>query len=72
MDDHRVEIDIAYNDYFMEVYTIDCQELQDLIPLLKDDESDSFNIGDKIFFKKDLNAVSIVNHGLGFIYMDVI
>ena len=71
MDDHRVEIDIAYNDYFMEVYTIDCRELQDLIPILKDDERDSFTIGDKVLFKKDLNAVSIVNHSLGFIYMDV-
>lgn len=71
MDDHRVEIDIAYNDYLMEVYTIDCRELQDLIPILKDDERDSFTIGDKVLFKKDLNSVSIVNHGLGFIYMDV-
>lgn len=71
MVDRTLEIDIAYNDYFMEVYTVDRREMKYIIPALQDDERKSFTIGDKTFFKKDLNSVSIAGHGLGFIFMDV-
>lgn len=71
MVDRTLEIDIAYNDYFMEVYTIDRRDMKYIIPALQDDEQKSFTIGDKTFLKKDLNSVSIADHGLGFIFMDV-
>lgn len=70
-EDATVEIDVGYNDYWIEVYTIDRQELDGLIQTLSNDESKSFMINDKTFYKRDLNSVSIVNHGLGFIFMDV-
>lgn len=66
-----IEIDVAYNDYFIKVFTIDRKEMKELIPLLSDEEHKSFKLGEKTLFKKDLNSVSIVDHGLGFIYMDV-
>lgn len=67
-----IEIDIGYNDYFIEVYTIKCQELDNLIHELATDNNKKFNIGEKTFFKKDLNSVSIVDHGLFFTYMDIL
>ncbi|MBM6615560.1 hypothetical protein JTF06_11760 [Desemzia sp. RIT804] len=44
-----IEIDIAYNDYFIEVCTVDRREMKYIIPALLDDESNSFKIGDKTF-----------------------
>jgi len=70
-EDAKVEIDICYNDYWIEVYTIDRQKLESLIQILVTDGIKSFMIDDKTVFKRDLNSVSIVNHGLGFMFMDV-
>ena len=70
-EDAKVEIDICYNDYWIEVYTIDRQKLESLIQILVTDGIKSFMIDDKTFFKRDLNSVSIANHGLGFMFMDV-
>lgn len=64
-----VEINIGYKDYFVETYTINYQELDDLIQSLSNDEKE-FIIGDKKILRKDLNSVSIVNHGLGFIFTE--
>lgn len=66
-----VEIDICYNDYFIEVFTIEYGDLESLIQSLKNDKQKSFVLSNKTFFKKDLNSVSIVDHGLGFIFVDV-
>lgn len=44
-----IEIDICYNDYFMEVYTIEYLGYNDLIKALYDDNQKSFKIGDKLF-----------------------
>ena len=66
-----VEIDICYNDYFIEVVTIEYGDLESLIQSLKNDKQKSFVLSNKTFFKKDLNSVSIVDHGLGFIFIDV-
>lgn len=66
-----IEIDVCYNDYFIEVYTVDPGEMKQIMPDLLDDQKKSFELGDKIFFKKDLNSVSIADHGLGFMFMDV-
>lgn len=71
MNEPTIEVDICYNDYFIEVYTVEHQELKYLIQTLADEECKNFNIGDKSFMKRDLNSVSIANHGLGFIFMDV-
>lgn len=71
MTKQSIEIDVAYNDYFIEVFTIDRKEMKELIPVLSDKQYKSFRLGEKTLFKKDLNSVSIVDHGLGFIYMDV-
>ena len=49
MVDRTLEIDIAYNDYFTEVYTVDRREMKYIIPALLDDERKSFTIGDKFF-----------------------
>lgn len=70
-ENETVEIDVCYNDYFIEVYTIERRYLNTLIQTLGDDSQKSFEIGSKHFLKKDLNSVSIVNHGLGFIFMGV-
>lgn len=64
-----VEIDIGYKDYFVETHRVNCQELDDLIQSLSNDEKE-FVIGNKKFVKKDLNSVSIVNQGLGFIFTE--
>lgn len=52
MIEHTIEIAICYNDYFMEVYTVDRREMKSIIPKLLDDESKSFKIDDKTFIKK--------------------
>lgn len=70
-EDSTIEIDICYNDYFIEVYTIDHRELKCLIQTLANDRNKSFKIGDKTFFKSDLNSVGIANQGYGFLFMDV-
>lgn len=62
---------MCYNDYFIDVHTVGRQEMKNIIPNLLDDERKSFDLGEKTFFKKDLNSVSIVNHGLGFTFMDI-
>lgn len=49
MVDRTLEIDIAYNDYFIEVYTVDRRDMKYIIPALQDDEQKSFTIGDKTF-----------------------
>ncbi|GAB2499778.1 hypothetical protein GCM10008929_20430 [Alkalibacterium psychrotolerans] len=71
MTKQAIEIDVAYNDYFIEVFTVDPKEMKKLIPVLSDESHKSFQLGEKTLFKKDLNSVSIAGHGLGFIYMDV-
>ena len=66
-----VEIDICYNDYFMEVYTIEYREYSKLLKALMEDTQKSFKINDKLFLKKELNSVGIAGKGLGFMFMDV-
>lgn len=70
MNDHKVEVDVCYKDYFIEVHTIDHLELNPLIQTLANDKQKSFEINDKNFLKKELNSVSIANHGYGFIFTD--
>ncbi|MFW3497328.1 hypothetical protein [Aerococcus viridans] len=47
-----VEIDICYNDYFIEVFTIEYGDLESLIQSLKNDKQKSFVLSNKTFFKK--------------------
>lgn len=70
-EDATVEIDVCYNDFWMEVYTIKYREYNDLLKALYDDNQKSFKIGDKLFFKKELNSVGIAGKGFGFLFMDV-
>jgi hypothetical protein len=71
MDEQIIEIDIAYNDNFIEVHTTEDAELKYILKELATDSDKSFKIGNKVFWKKDVNSVSIVDHGLGFIFEDV-
>lgn len=68
--DEKIEIDLANEDMFIEAYTIDNSEFKQLVPALIDDDIKFFNIGEKEFSKKEVNSLSIVDHGLGFIFSD--
>ncbi|MGP6147161.1 acyl-[acyl-carrier-protein] thioesterase [Jeotgalibaca sp. A122] len=68
--DEKIEIDLGYEDTFIEVYTVDNDEFKQLIPTLIDDDITHFNISEKEFSKKEVNSLSIVNHGLGFMFFE--
>lgn len=70
-EDNTIEIDVCYNDYFIEVYTIEHRKYKYLLQALGNDTQKSFKIGDKTFLKKELNSVGIAGKGIGFIFMDI-
>lgn len=71
MSEQIIEMDIVYNDNFIEVHKTKTTELKYILKELTTDIDKSFKIGDKFFWKKDINSISIVDHGLGFMFAEV-
>jgi hypothetical protein len=71
MNQQTPKIYITYNDDFIEAHEIEYSELKYTLKELATDSDYSFRIGDKMFWKKDINSVSIVNQRLDFNFSDV-
>jgi hypothetical protein len=49
-----IEIVVCYNDYFIEVYTVDTREMKKIMSDLLDDQKRNFKLGDKKIFSKEI------------------
>lgn len=47
-EDTTVEIDVCYNNFWMEIHTIEYREYNDLLKALHDDNQKCFKINDKL------------------------
>lgn len=70
INEDEIVFDIVYSDNFVETYSAECSERENIISALIDNDRTDFKIGEKLFSKNEIRGVSVVNHGIGFDFMN--